>query len=141
MLLSRRMSVHPSGGVIVPPAERRGVTAAIITWPLTTADGRAIVSDEDFEDVREVVPPARAIAPSGVALSCATAMSSDPSTSLALAVGTVAPASEAKPRTAVNTRATANRRGRLPNMSFWSVQELSGVREGHSRGCHSSSDS
>ena len=31
MLLSRRISVHPSGPVIVPLAERRGVRAAIIT--------------------------------------------------------------------------------------------------------------
>jgi hypothetical protein len=134
------MSVHPSGAVIVPLAERRGVTAAIITWPLTTAEGRGIVSDEDFEDVREVVPPATAIVPSVVAPSWATAPSSDIRTTLALAVGTAAPASDVKPsRAADNTRTMANRRGRLPNMPLWSVLELAGVRKGHSRGCHSNS--
>jgi hypothetical protein len=65
-LLSRRMAVQPSGAVIASLAERRGVTAAIITLPLTRPDGRAIVSDEDLEDVREVLRPARAILPSPV---------------------------------------------------------------------------
>ena len=51
MLLSRRIIVQPTGAVIVAPADRRTVTAAIIISP-PTVGGLGIVSDVDRDGDR-----------------------------------------------------------------------------------------
>jgi hypothetical protein len=53
MLLSRRTSVHPLGGVICALEEIRAVTPASIASPGTTAAGRAILSEEDLPEELE----------------------------------------------------------------------------------------
>jgi hypothetical protein len=53
MLLSRRTSVHPLGGVICALEEIRAVTPARIASPGTTAAGRAMLSEEDLPEELE----------------------------------------------------------------------------------------
>jgi hypothetical protein len=61
MLLSRLTKVHPSGGAIEPPAERRGVTTPIRTSP-SAAPGCGTVR-EDVLDAQAVELPLRTIEP------------------------------------------------------------------------------
>jgi hypothetical protein len=53
MLLSRRICVHPLGGVILALEESRAVTPASITSPERTPLGRVMLNWEDVPDELE----------------------------------------------------------------------------------------
>jgi hypothetical protein len=107
----------------------------IITLPSTTPDGRAIVSDNDFE-VRAVVPPAEPIVLSGSAGGF-----SENKITAPLADWAAAPASAVKPNKTVQVTKTMSRRGRLPNMPVESAHLPPPITPCHSPEVPSSSSS
>jgi hypothetical protein len=113
MLLSRRISVQPVGGVIVATDEMRTETAATMTSPTRASGGRAIVSEDDLEDVAAFeLDLALTVSVAGV----------PPSTPVSTKNAPAAGEAKANKATSATTRTTSRgetspcRRGRLPNM-------------------------